>query len=122
MIWQNYLHSLQDKLSAEALLLLSSLAWLLLRLFGVVGRRLLKGGGIVVEVLGKEILEVRSVEERRAPQAKEETLQGVELDILKTGSRTSSPQKGKLVLYRAKARNAHTSKKEVDIKHGSSSK
>jgi len=58
MSWSNFLKSLIQNSQLELVLLLSVLAWVLLRLFGAVGKRK-ERGNLRIELFGKEILEIR---------------------------------------------------------------
>jgi len=58
MGWLNYLNFQIQNLRLELVLLLSVLGWVLLRLFGAVGRRQEKGR-LVIKILGKDVFEIK---------------------------------------------------------------
>lgn len=59
MEWQNYLSLLRDKLSAEALLLVASLSWVLLRGLSLINGRIKKGERLKIKVFGHEFIEIK---------------------------------------------------------------
>jgi hypothetical protein len=58
MTWSNFLKSIPQSLWSEALLLLLSLAWVLLRLLNIIVKKVEDGSPIRLKVFGKEFVEV----------------------------------------------------------------
>ena len=91
MEWLNYLHYLLEKWSLQALLLLASLAWLLLRLLRITVVRAENGENLHIRVLGQEFIAVES-DTLQELRGRVETGQAVELDTRRRVNRISSKE------------------------------
>lgn len=91
MEWLNYLHYLLEKWSLQALLLLASLAWLLLRLLRITVVRAENGQNLHIRILGQEFIAVES-DTLQELRGRVETGQAVELGTRKRGNRTLSKE------------------------------
>ena len=88
-----------ERLGQELAVLLSVLAWGMLRAGGAIVKRVSQGKDLQVDLFGKEIVHIKQSKGNLTQQAKEKTKVIKELDLQKTTDLTSSRGTAKLVLF-----------------------
>jgi hypothetical protein len=116
MTWLNFLVYPLEKLRLELLLLVSALAWVLLRLFRAVVVRVENGKPLTVKVLGVSLVEVKADECLLIRQGRGKILHVVASDIPKTVSLMSSELTEKHASLKKVRQSPHSNAKEVGIK------